>query len=192
MLNLANASRLFYANALPADHQDHRDWADAYDTNYCLGYEGLRKHPVNTMAIQPFATGDVHGANTNVLNFCLYGSSHVGTLGGILCRTSDEQILQIDLLRTDYFHAHAYPTFLFYNPHPVSTRFEADFGPQRCDLYDAIADRVVKRNVTGKTALELPADTAAVIIAAPAGRKLIRQTGTVLIDGVVVKWNHQK
>lgn len=192
MLNLANASRLFYANALPADHQDHRDWADAYDTNYCLAYEGLRKHSINSTNIQPYATGDVHDANTNVLNFCLYGSAHVGTLGGILSRTSDEQILQIDLLRTDYFHARAYPTFLVYNPHPVATKFEADFGPKRCDLYDAVADRVVKRNITGKTALELPADTAAVIIAAPAGGQLIRQAGIVFIDGVAVRWDHQK
>ena len=192
MLNLANASRLFYANALPADHQDHRDWADAYDPNYCLAYEGLRKHPLSSTAIQPYATGDAHGSQSNVLNFCLYGSSHVGIPGGIFSRTSDEKILQVDLLRTDYFHAQAYRTFLFYNPHPVSQQFEADFGPQRCDLYDAVADRMVKRNVLGKTSLELPADTAVVIMVAPAGGTLTRQGARILIDGVAVRWNCQR
>jgi hypothetical protein len=192
VLNLANASRLFYANALPADHQDHRDWADAYDPNYCLAYEGLRKHPRHTTAIQPYATGDAHGSHSNVLNFCLYGSAHVGILGGILSRTSDEQILQIDLLRTDYFHTQAYPTFLFYNPHPVSRRFEADFGSRRCDLYDVAADRVVKQNVIGKTSLKLPADTAVVIIAAPPGGQRTRQGSRVLIDEVAVRWNYQR
>jgi len=192
MLNLANASRLFYANALPADHQDHRDWADAYDPNYCLAYEGLRKHPRSTTALQPYATGDAHGAHSNVLNLCLYGSSHVGALGGVLSRTSDEKILQIDLLRTDYFHAQAYPTFLFYNPYPVVRQFEADFGRQGCDLYDAIANRVLKHNVSGKTSLKLPADTAVVLVAAPVGGQRTRQGARDLIDGVAVQWNCQR
>jgi hypothetical protein len=191
LLNLANASRLFYANALPADRQDHRAWADQYDPNYCLAYEGLRKHPRHTTALQPYATGDAHGAQSNALNLCLYGSSHVGNLGGIVARTSDRQILQIDLLRTDFFHAPAYPTFLFYNPHPVSRRFAADFGPRRCNLYDAVANRVVKRHVRGQTALELPADTAVVIVAAPPGGQPIRQGARVLIDGVAVRWSGQ-
>jgi hypothetical protein len=191
-LNLANASRFFYADALPADHQDHRDWADKYDPKYCLAYEGLRKHPRHTTAIQPYATGDAHGSHSNVLNFCLYGSSHVGALGGIISRTSDEQILQIDLLRTDYFHAQAYPTFLFYNPHPVSTQFRADFGPQRCDLYDAGANRVLKQNVVGKTSLELPADTALVIVSVPTGGLQTRQAGRVRINGIVASWNYRK
>jgi hypothetical protein len=192
LLNLANASRLFYANALPADHQDHRDWADSHDPHYCLAYEGLRKHPPGAASPRPYATGDAHASDPNVLNFCLYGSSHVGNLGGIISRTTEEKILQIDLLRTDYFHAKACPTFLFYNPHPVSRQFEADFGPQRCDLYDAVGDRVVKHNVRGKTSLELPADTAAVIVAAPAGREPAREGARVLIDGVAVRWDGRR
>ena len=47
----------------------------------------------------------------------LYGSSHVGILGGIVRPTNVDGILQLDLLKTDYFHADAYPTYLYYNPH---------------------------------------------------------------------------
>ncbi len=189
LLNLANASRLFYANGLPASHQDHRDWADRYDRESCLAYEGLRRHPRGKTGPQPYATGDVHGSHSNVLNFCLYGSSHVGILGGLVSRTSEEKILQIDLLRTDYFRGRAYPTFLFYNPHSVSREFAVDFGPQRCDLYDAVADRVVERDVLGKSSLRLPADSALVIVAAPPGARPTRQEGLILIDGVTVKWH---
>ena len=44
MLNAANASRLFYANGLDADHQSSEWWAYTYDPNNCVSYEGLRKN----------------------------------------------------------------------------------------------------------------------------------------------------
>lgn len=44
MLNLANSSRLFYANGLPDDYQSSEEWAHAYDTNYTITYEGLREY----------------------------------------------------------------------------------------------------------------------------------------------------
>ena len=50
-------------------------------------------------------------------DFSLYGSSHVGFLAAILQRTSDERILKIDCLATDFRHAKAYPTFLLFNPY---------------------------------------------------------------------------
>ncbi|MGD9636131.1 MAG: hypothetical protein AB7U97_22815, partial [Pirellulales bacterium] len=46
-------------------------------------------------------------------DFGLYGSSHVGILGGMVRTTNVEGILQLDLLKTDYFHAAAHPTFLY-------------------------------------------------------------------------------
>ena len=44
MLNLANSSRLFYANGLPDEYQSSEEWAHAYDTNYTITYEGLREY----------------------------------------------------------------------------------------------------------------------------------------------------
>ena len=72
----------------------------------------------------------------------LYGSSHVGILGGIIKPTNVEHILQLDLLKTDYFHAEAYPTFLYYNPHASAKTVEIDVGPEAKDIYDAVSDRV--------------------------------------------------
>jgi len=40
----------------------------------------------------------------------------VGILGGIIDTTIVEKILQLDLLKTDYFHDASYPTFLYFNP----------------------------------------------------------------------------
>lgn len=127
MLNLANASRLFYPGALPADHHDHRDWSDANDPACCIAYEGLRKFArkydatsdrvIADASIQPHATGDAMRKASRAMNLCLYGSSHVGYLGGIISRTDVDGILKIDLLKTDWFHETAAPCLLLFNPY---------------------------------------------------------------------------
>ena len=43
VLNLANASRLFYPDAHDAAHQSSYAWAAAYDTKSAIAYEGIRK-----------------------------------------------------------------------------------------------------------------------------------------------------
>src|SRR5512145_738205 len=43
ILNLANASRLFYWNALPQNQQDSYNWASAYDTSACIPYESMKE-----------------------------------------------------------------------------------------------------------------------------------------------------
>lgn len=330
LLNLANASRLFYPNALPAAQQDHLDWAQKNDPNFCLAYEGVRKwsrrydlvaRDVQTLrgrvkqgswqstadldracevletataggraqlehiwelpvspgnehvvsceghfvssndrdrgaqfqysskpagpwlplftvgkgeakfygkaltnlserlyvrayvdqpagsgaspaalyvdylrlrvennAVSPYATGDARTRHTTSLNLCLYGASHVGNLGGLVRATSEEKILQLDLLRTDYFHGAAYPTFLFYNPYPAAKSFAANFGDKTCDLYDAVSGQILKRGVAGKDTLTLASDSAAVVVVLPAGTPLTRQGTRTLAGDTVVNW----
>ena len=43
LLNLANAARLFYPNALDAAHQSCSPWAFKHDTDSAIAYEGLRR-----------------------------------------------------------------------------------------------------------------------------------------------------
>ncbi len=43
LLNVANSSRLFYANAFDQQHQSSYEWASKYDTNSVIAYEGLRR-----------------------------------------------------------------------------------------------------------------------------------------------------
>src|SRR6266487_1446952 len=47
VLNLANASRLFYAQYLPASHQDSYLWSSLHDPNSILAYEGLKQKGLN-------------------------------------------------------------------------------------------------------------------------------------------------
>ncbi len=100
VLNLANASRLFYPKYLPATNQDSEDWAFEYDPESYIGHEAIRQ---SQSGQSPYATGDAIAGGWGHTNLVLYGSSHVGMLGGIVDTTDVDGILKLDLLRTDFF-----------------------------------------------------------------------------------------
>jgi hypothetical protein len=120
----------------------------------------------------------------------LYGSSHVGILGGIIKPTNVEHILQLDLLKTDYFHAKAYPTFLYYNPHSSAKTVEVDVGPDLRDIYDAVNGEFLQRKARGLAPVTIPADTAKIVVLTPAGGKTRREASRTLIDNVVVRYTN--
>jgi hypothetical protein len=118
----------------------------------------------------------------------LYGSSHVGILGGIIQRTDVAGILQLDLLKTDFFHAEAYPTFLYYNPYDSEKTVEIKIGPEATNVYDAVTNQFLEQNVRGNARVAIPADSARVIVLAPSKMKLCRDGKRTLIGDVVVRY----
>ncbi|MCX7919540.1 MAG: hypothetical protein N3A72_08015 [bacterium] len=335
MLNAANASRFFYANSLDSAHQSSKAWADVYDPNYCIGYEGFRKYgrkqvlvdsdylhrygtiesgnyintqqyqtdnqyevlkeavvgsndqlehiwdmtlPVGTshtilvnayysdggdsdsgfvfsyststagpfitlftisnsspsqlrwnslpsnlsgriyirvqdnnrtggntmldtlyidaifvmseLSVSPYSMGDgisgyPYGVKTD---FGLYGSAHVGIFGGIISTTNNQYILQLDCLKTDYYHDSAYPTYLYYNPFSTATSVQIDVGTSPKDLWDCVSNTFLRQNVTGVTYFSIPADSAVVLVLAPANGTKTMQGSKLLINGVVVDY----
>jgi len=125
-----------------------------------------------------------------VTDLGLYGSAHVGNLGGVIRPTNIERILQLDLLKTDYFHGPAYPTFLYYNPYPAPKEVEVDLGPELKDLYDAVSKVFLLRSANGKTKIKIPLDTARVVTLAPANGKLTREGTHTLINGIIVDYKN--
>ncbi len=113
VLNAANASRLFYPKFLPAQNQDQpsKQWADQYDTNSYIAHEAMRQYNPSNYNVSPYASGDPISGGWGKTNLALYGSSHVGILGGIIDTTNVEGILRLDALKTDYYHSKAYPTY---------------------------------------------------------------------------------
>jgi hypothetical protein len=184
MLNLANSARLFYPGALPPGHETSAFWRG--DPHRVIAYEGLR---YEWLGMSPCATGDPVAMKWGPkIDLGLYGSGYVGLLGAIVRPTSVPRILQLDCLATDFFRDRAWPTFLCYNPYPESRTFEFALRAGPSDLYDAVTGQFLKRNVRQQTKLTLPADSAAVIVVAPAGGKLDHVSGRTLIDGVVVRY----
>ena len=185
MLNLASAARLFYSGELPPGHESTPWKADAGNV---VAYEGLR-HAWRGKS--PYATGDPVAMKWGPpTDRGLYGSGYVGILGGIVARTDVEEILRLDCLATDFHRAPAYPTYLYYNPHPAPRAVGIDAGDSPRDLYDACAGRFVARGARGIARVELPAGGAALIVLAPAGGKETREGGRTLVDGVVIDFRH--
>ncbi len=183
MLNLTNSARLFYPAAMPAGHESGAPWPG--DPQHVIAYEGLRRE---WHGMSPCATGDPvamrWGPKTDL---GLYGSGYVGILGGIVRPTTDPRILQLNCLTSDFCRAPAYPTFLYFNPHPNARSVTLTIGSEPITVYDLVTKQIIASNVTGQTQIQVPADGALLAVLVPAaatalqdGRKLF--VGDILVD----------
>jgi hypothetical protein len=188
MLNLANASRLFYPGFLPRQKQDSDHWSAVHDTNAVIAHEALREEK---WGYSPYATGDAISGGWGETNLALYASSHVGILGGIVDTTNVPKILKLDLLKTDYFHKDAYPTWLFYNPYDSEKSITLDIPDSfsAVDVYESLSNAFIENGVTTNVTIKIPADAAALIVLVPSGGVLRYELNKMLVDDVVVDYD---
>jgi hypothetical protein len=191
VLNAATAARLFYTNYLPDGNQDGATWSHQYDPNSYIAHESMHQFNLTNPAITPYATGDAV-KNGNPTNFALYGSSHVGIFGGIIDTTNVPMILRLDVLKTDYFHASAYPTFLYFNPDSVQHMVNFDAGVGLHDLYDAVSHSVILPNITGVVALPINANSAVLVVNTPASVTPTYDLDRMLVNGIIVDYHSGK
>jgi hypothetical protein len=190
VLNAANAARLFYPKFLPSQNQDQPSWqwASQYDTNSYIAHEAMHQYNPNNFSVSPYASGDAENGGWGKTNLALYGSSHVGILGGIIDTTNVEGILQLNVLKTDYFHDSAYPTYLYFNPYTSDKSIEINVGTNPVDIYDAVTKTFLLKKVSGFTNLNIPANSAILAVLAPAGGVQSYIYKKFLINGVVVDY----
>lgn len=184
VLNLANATRLFYPYSLDGDHQDSEWWSEEHDPNSFIGHESMREE---WSGFSPFATGDASSGGWGATNLMLYASSHVGYLGGMLETTDVEGILLLDMLKTDWYHNDAYPSYLSYNPHDSERTITLDVGEGAVDVYDAVTNMTLVSSATGETEIALPADEARLLVLIPSGASINHDShGRMIANGAVV------
>jgi hypothetical protein len=209
MLNAANSARLFYPGELPDEYQVAADLRSvsknliAYEV--LLGRDAKHLTPIEARLFDnrpgaPFVaardnwdsfspvTGERY-VFPKVSNFSVYSSTSVGVFGSIIARTDDEKILQLDCLKTDFFHEAAYPTHLYFNPYGYPKEIRIDVGSRPVDLYDAVTKRWIKKGDQRDVAIRLAADSAAVVVRVPAGAKLERRGARLIADGVTVDYS---
>lgn len=188
-LNLANASRLFYSNYLPANKQDSEAWSDANDPNHAIGYEALKQvYQGNS----PYATGDAIGGGWAATNLALYGSSSIGYLGSMLEQTNVDKILKINVLATDFYNGDAYPTYLYYNSYSTARNVQLDAGSASVDIYEALTEQFVHQDVNGLVSFVIPPDEAILVTLCPAGGTVSFDKNKMLVDGVVVDYRQNQ
>jgi hypothetical protein len=185
-LNLANASRLFYPNYLPDANQDGRDWSKQYDPQSYIAHEALRQ---SVNGNTPFATGDAVSGSWGQTNLSLYSSSSVGYLGGMLDTTDVPQILRFDLLKNDFYHDTAYPTYLYYNPYQSDKTITLNLPQGTFSLYDAVTNAFMKTNVAGVVQISLPASTSRIVVLTPANGTVTYAGTKMLVNGIIVDYH---
>lgn len=189
VLNLANSNRLFYHSFLPSSLQDATDWSEANDPLKVVGYEALKE--VNG-GLSPFSTGDAVGGGWAATNLALYGTSSIGYLGAIISETEVDKILKIDLLKTDFYHDEAYPSYLYYNPYVEEKTITLFVGSEAKDVYDPVREDYLIKNVFGSVAISIPADEVIMPVIAPAGGQRTFDKNKMLINGVVVDYDQHQ
>jgi hypothetical protein len=166
MLNLANASRLFYPQYLAADKQDDYAWSNEFDPGSAIAYEALKEN-IDGKAL--YGTGDAKRSGWAETNLGLYGSSHVGYLAAIVEPTNVEMILKLDLNKTDFFADNTYPSYLFFNPHETAQQVTLNPGVGVFDLYDAISESTVGEDISDDFSFTIKADEVVLLTILPAG-----------------------
>ena len=199
MLNAANASRFFYPQYMPDEHETNPELAEV--SKGVIGYEGMIRqssYKEHESLKGPVAQGDgplwVPGENPKESQFSVYGSGHAGIFGSIIRSTDVTGILQLNLLATDFYHDKAYPSFLYYNPYTTdkTVSITVEKG-KKVDLYNTVSGRFVARNVASSTKIKLTSESAAVIVCVPSGGKITYQSAKMLVNGIVVDYKfHQK
>lgn len=195
MLNAANASKFFYPQFMPDEHETIPQLADV--SKGVIAYEGIIKKsnmPQYENVPAPVAQGDgplwVPGKNPAESQLSVYGSGHVGIFGSIIKTTDVEGVLQLDLLATDFFKDKAYPSYLYYNPHTIDkivTISPAD--GKKMDFYDTVSGKFVAKNVASAK-VKLSGRNSAVIVMVPAGGKVTTNGSQMMVEGIIVDYNY--
>ncbi|MCD9576813.1 hypothetical protein [Flavobacterium soyae] len=197
MLNAANASRFFYPQYMPDEHETIPELVEV--SKGVIGYEGIIKqssYKEYENLKGPVAQGDgplwVPGENPKESQFSVYGSGHVGIFGSIISETNVTGILQLNLLATDFYSDKAYPSYLYYNPYSASktVTIKVEKGA-KVDLYNTVSGSFVAKNVSSSAKIKMDPLSAAVIVQVPSGGKVSYEGSKMLVDGIVVDYKSQ-
>ncbi len=194
MLNAANASRLFYPYEIPDEHQTIPEEKEY--TKGVIAYEGLIKsndYEEFKHLKAPVAIGDgprwIEG-NPNISQFSVYGSGHVGIAGAIISRTNIENILQLDLLATDFYREKAFPSYLYYNPNPEAKEVTISVGKNEVKIYDAIKRAFITKKVKGSFTFKVTKENSSLLVLVPQDAEISEKDGKLYADDVIIDYHY--
>jgi len=188
LLNLANASRLYYRNGLPQANQESTGyvWSVQNDTASCIPYESIKQ---NWNGTQPFAMGDAVSGGGAATNLSLYSGSSVGYLASIISKTNVEGVLQVDLNKTDFRGDKAYPAYLYYNPTGTAQSVQLTLPAGNFDVYDVITESVLNTNASGVISFNLPSDSVRQLVVYPTGNIPVVKGRLKSVKGHVIDYH---
>ena len=128
--------------------------------------------------------------NPKVSQFSVYGSGHVGIAGSIISRTNIENILQLDLLATDFYKSEAHPSYLYYNPNPEVKAVTISTGEQEFKIYDAIQRAFIAENVKGSFTFNVAQEHSALLVFVPQNAEISEKEGKLYANDVIIDYRY--
>lgn len=194
MLNAGNALKLFYPYEIADEHQTIPEQKQY--TKGVIAYEGLIKK-AHFEAYEhleaPIAIGDgphwVKG-NPDVSQFSVYGSGHVGIAGSIISKTNVENILQLNLLATDFYRDDAFPSFLYYNPNPEAKEVTISVGEKYLKIYDAIKRAFIAENVKNDFTFSIAKEQASLLVWVPQDAVISEKDSKLYANDVIIDYRY--
>tara|TARA_R110002050_G_scaffold83254_4_gene177912 strand:+ start:20491 stop:22233 length:1743 start_codon:yes stop_codon:yes gene_type:complete len=194
MLNASNALKFFYPYEMPDEHQTIPEQKQY--TKGVIAYEGLIKkaHFEKYEHIEaPVAIGDgphwVKG-NPDVSQFSVYGSGHVGIAGSIISKTTIENILQLNLLATDFYRSEAFPSFLYYNPNSEAKEVTISVGDNLLKIYDALQRAFIAENIKGNFKFSVAKQQASLLVWVPQDAAITVKNGKLYANDVIIDYRY--
>lgn len=188
LLNVTNASRLFYWNALPQDKQDSYEWASANDPMACIPHESMKQL---WLGKTPFATGDAIRGGWAATNLSLYSGSGVGYLAAVVNTTNIPEILQIDLNKTDFYGDDSLISYMYYNPTSGSKQVQINLPAGTYGMYEAITEIVSQSSYTGSLQLTIPAGEVRIVRFYASGLIPVADNGRLYVGDDVLDYHSQ-
>ena len=188
ILNVTNASRLFYWNALPQTHQDSYAWASANDPAACIPHESMKQ---TLQGQTPFATGDAIGGGWASTNLSLYSGSSVGYLAAVVQTTNIPEILQIDLNKTDFYGDQSFVSYLYFNPTSGARQVNVTLPSGSFGVYDAITETTLFPSASGTIQLTLPPEETRLIRLYPSGIVPAERNGRLYAGNAVLDYHYK-
>lgn len=187
---LAQSSRLFYKNGLPAENQEAASarWLNEYDTQACLPFESMKERYDGKT---PYAMGDAVNGGWAATNISLYSGSSVGYLAAVAKKTDVDGIFRIDVNATDFFSTDVIEEYLYFNPLSTNCTVSCPLPAGNYDLYNTLTDDYIARNASGSASIEIAANEAVMVALIPAGSELTVDNNRLYADGLVVDYNYQ-
>jgi len=192
MLNVVNASRLFYPDQVDSIHQWLPELKDL--THGIIGYEGIRKaddyNKPALKGVSPVSIGDGPkwtAGQPKESMFSLYSTSIAGIFGAIVHKTDIEGILALDCNVTDFYGENKYPEFLYYNPYP-QTKTVTYSSVQSVDVFDLISKNYLSKGKKGNISITLPAGEAALVVILPSGTPLQSDGTKIKVANTVIAY----
>lgn len=194
MLNASNALKFFYPYEMPDEHQSIPELK--HHTKGVIAYEGIIKesHFKQYEHLQaPIAIGDgphwIKG-NPDVSQFSVYGSGHVGIAGSIISKTNVENILQLDLLATDFFRKEAFPSFLYYNPNGELKEVLIHVGEKPLKIYDALKRAFIGEKVKNTFSFTIAKEQASLLVLVPQNAVISEMDGKLYANDIVIDYQY--